>query len=52
MLGTLIKTRPCVRRVVVEESLGARWHRVYRGIHRGTADKGQCNQDNQTSDKY
>jgi hypothetical protein len=52
MLGTLIKTRPRVRGVVVGESFGARWHRVRRAIDLGTADKSQCNQDNQTSEQY
>ena len=52
MLGILIYTRPCVRGVVVGGSFGARWHRVRPGIDRDATDKGQRNQDNQTSEQY
>jgi hypothetical protein len=51
MLGTLVNTRSCVRRVVSGLSFGTRWCRVRRGIDHGAADKGQCNKDNQTSEQ-
>jgi hypothetical protein len=52
MLGTLIKIRRCVRRVLPEGTFDARWHRVRPGIDSGATDKGERNQDNQTSDYY
>jgi len=52
MLWTLIKTCPSVRRVVEGGTFGPRWHRVRLGIDSGATDKGQCNQNNQTSEQY
>jgi hypothetical protein len=52
MLGTLINTRPRVRRVVPEGTFNARWHRRRPGIDGGATDKGECNQNNQTSEQY
>ena len=51
MLGTFTKTTPCVRRVVPEGTFDARWHRVRPGIDGGATDKGERNQDNQTSEQ-
>jgi hypothetical protein len=51
MLATLINARTCVRRVMAGGTF-AGWHRVRPGIDRGATDKGQCNQNNQTSEQY
>ena len=50
MLGTIINNCPCARRVVAGETFGARGHRVRPRIDSGDTDKGECNQDNQTSE--
>jgi hypothetical protein len=52
MLGTLINTRPRVRRVLAAGTFGAQRHRVRPGIDHGATDKGESNQDYQTSEQH